>query len=116
MATAFPIATYPLGGRTRFVDDHTIKRDVLDDGTMRVRVVGASTYRTISCSFEFISETVSAALEAYLITNRATEFDIPLEFGSPLTTYRGYFWSNATTSVTNGQLHTVTIQFRGAVV
>ena len=115
MATAFPLSTYPLSDKSTFVDDHSVIRDLLDDGTMRVRVVGDSTYRTIRCVFEHLSSTTLNTFQAYLITNRVTEFTLTIAFSSPSMTYTGYFWSEPQVTVSNGSLYTVTVDFRGSV-
>lgn len=116
MATTFDLTTYPLSDRSRFVDDHTVARDLLDDGTMRIRVLGASTFRIIRCVFEHLTEADAATFEAYLITNRATLFDMVFPFDSPVTTYQGYIWSTPQNTVTNGTFHVVSFDFRGVVV
>lgn len=109
----FDLTTYPLSDRTRMVDDLTLARDLMDDGTMGVRVLGSDTFRTIRCQFEPMSEATSAAFSSYLITNRATELDMVFTFGSPLETYRGYIWSQPTFSVVSGFWHIWQFDFRG---
>lgn len=116
MATTFPLSTYPLSDKTRMSDDHTVARDLLDDGTMRVRVLGGSTYRLIRCVFENLTESQASTLEDYLITNRVTEFDMVLDSESPITTYQGYLWGDPQITVAHGVLHSVRVDFRGEVV
>ena len=113
MATAFDLTTYPLGDRTRFVSDKTVMRDILDDGNMRLRVLGGDTFRLIRCVFQPMTEANSAAFENYLITNRATEFTMTFAFGSPEDVYTGYIFSDPQVTVSNGFLHTWTFDFRG---
>ena len=116
MATVFPLTTYPLSDRTRTDEDPGVARDRLDDGEMRVRVLGSSTYRQIRCVFGYMTETESTTFEAYLITNRATEFTMVIDSQSPVTTYQGYIWSNPAVTVTEGGLYTWSFNFRGKVV
>jgi hypothetical protein len=116
MAIAFPLSTYPLSDRTQINDEHTVARDVLDDGTMRIRVLGDSTFRTVRCVFNYLTESESSTFEQYLITNRATEFTMVLDSQSPTTTYQGYIWSNPSVSVRDGNLYTWQFDFRGKVV
>jgi len=113
MATAFDLTTYPLDDQTRFQSDKTVMRDILDDGNMRIRVLGDDTFRTISCVFQLMSESSSAAFENYLITNRATEFTMTFGFGSPQDVYTGYIWSAPQVTVTEGVWHTWAFDFRG---
>jgi hypothetical protein len=116
MATAFPLTTYPLSDRTQFNAEHVVARDVLDDGEMRLRVLGASTYCTIRCVFSPMTKATSDTFEAYLITNRATEFTMVLTDASPtVATHQGYIWSDPTVSVSNG-LYTWSFDFRGKIV
>lgn len=116
MATSFPLSTYPLSDRTQVNEDHVISRDLLDDGEMRVRVLGGSTFRTIRCVFQYLTEAQSSTFEAYLIANRATEFTMVIDSQSPVTTYQGYIWSDPALSVSEGILYTWSFDFRGKVV
>ena len=116
MATTFPLSTYPLSDKTRMDDDHVVARDRLDDGSMRIRVLGSDTFRIIRCVFEHLTEAQASTFEAYLITNRATEFDMVIDSQSPITTYQGYIWSDPRISVTSGFLYTFQFDFRGKVV
>ena len=116
MATAFPLTTYPLSDRTQFNAEHIVARDVLDDGEMRIRVLGASTFVIIRCVFSPMSKATSDVFEAYLITNRSTEFTMVLSDASPtVATHQGYIWSDPTVSVSNG-LYTWSFDFRAKVV
>ena len=115
MATTFPVSTYPLSDRSRFEDDHTIARDMMSDGTMKVRVLGSQTFRTINCVFEHLSTTTFDTFMAYLRTNRATEFDLSIAFASPQETITGYIWSDPRVTVTEGDLYTVSFDLRGYV-
>ena len=56
MATPFPQSTYTISDRTQFNDDHVVSRDLLDDGSMRLRVLGDSSYQIIRCVFEHMTE------------------------------------------------------------
>ena len=109
----FDTTTYPLSDRTRFIDDLTVARDIMDDGEIGIRVLGDSTFRVIVCEFQPMTEAVSAAFSSYLITNRATELDMVFTFGSPLETYRGYIISSPQLVVSNGKLHLWRFDFRG---
>jgi len=112
MATAFDLTTYPLADRTQFVSDHTAVRDVLDDGNMRIRVLGDDTFRLIRCVFMPMSKSESAAFENYLITNRATDFTMTFAWSSPEDVYTGYIWGDPRLTV-NGPLHFWSFDFRG---
>lgn len=112
----FDLTTYPLSNRTRMQADHVVQRDLMDDGTMGVRVLGGSTFRLIACEFQPMTEATSAAFASYLITNRATELDMVFTFGSPLETYRGYIWSDPTFTPASGKLHVWRFNFRGKLV
>lgn len=116
MPTTFPLSTYPLSDKTRMDDSQTVARDVLDDGTMRVRVLGSDNFRTIRCVFEHLSASQASTFEAYLNANRATEFDMVIDSESPITTYQGYIWSDPSVSVSHGRLYTFRFDFRGKVV
>jgi hypothetical protein len=109
----FDLTTYPLSDRTRMDDILTVARDVMDDGTLGVRVLGDDTWRVIGCEFEPMSESTSAAFSSYLITNRATELDMVFTFGSPLETYRGYIWSAPRFTIKEGIYHIWRFDFRG---
>lgn len=113
MATAFDLTTYPLSDRTQFFSDHTVVRDILDDGNMRMRVLGGDSFRLIRCVFQPMSEAASTAFEAYLITNRATEFTMTFTFGSPQDVYTGYIWGEPALTITDGTLHYWSFDFRG---
>lgn len=116
MATAFDLTTYPLSDRTSFINDKTVMRDILDDGNMRIRVLGGDTFRTINCIFKHMSEATSAAFEAYLITNRATEFTMTMPWSSsPIDIYTGYIFSDPSVTVVDGIWHVWSFQFRGKV-
>ncbi len=111
MATAFPVSTYTLSDRTQFSAEHIVARDVLDDGEMRMRVLGGTTFSTIRCVFNPMSQATSDTFGAYLSTNRATEFTMLI--GS--TTHIGYIWSDPALSVSNG-LYTWSFDFRAKVL
>ena len=115
MATEFPLSTYPLRDSSRMQDDLVTSRDRLDDGNMRIRVLGTDTFHTIRCVFAPMGESTKVTFEAYLRTNKATEFDIVTDSSSPTVTYRGYMWSDPSYSQSNG-LYTVSFDFRGKVV
>ena len=113
MATAFDLTTYPLSDQTTFLNEKNVVRDVLDDGNMRLRVLGGDSFRSITCVFQLMSEATSAAFENYLITNRATEFTMTFAFGSPQDVYTGYIWSEPNVTVIDGVWHQWTLTFRG---
>ena len=115
MATTFPLSTYPLRDTTRMQDDLVTARDVLDDGNMRIRVLGTDAFQVIRCVFNPISESAKVTFEAYLRSNTATEFDIVTDTSSPTVTYRGYIWSDPVYAKSSG-LYTVSFDFRGIVV
>jgi len=113
MATTFPLSTYELdGNETTFLDGLNVERDIMDDGTPRVRVMGADVFRTINCVFPGLSETSVATFEAYIATNRATEFDMVINGN----TYRGYIWSAVRTGVSDGILHKRSFDFYGKAI
>ena len=109
----FDLTSYPLSDRTRMIDDLTVARDLMDDGTLGIRALGGDTFRIIACEFQPMSEATSAAFSSYLITNRATELDMVFTFGSPLETYRGYIFSAPQLIITDGLLHVWRLDFRG---
>jgi len=109
----FDLTTYPLATETFMADDLNVARDIMDDGTLGIRVLGSSAYRTISCVFEHMDAATSAAFAAYLVTNRATELDMLFGFRSPQDTYRGYIWGNPSFTVVEGVWHVWTMEFRG---
>lgn len=113
MPTTFPLSTYPLDSTTGLEDEHTVERDLMDDGEMAVRVLGASTYRIFTCVFTPMSVQTAKTFADYLRTNRATEFDIITAYTSPVTTYRGYIWSNIEEDNTEGNLSVFSFAFRG---
>lgn len=115
MATTFPLSTYALSDRSRFIDDHTVARDMMSDGSMKVRVLGSSNYRTINCVFEYLDTTTFQTFMSYLRTNRVTEFDLTISFASPAETLTGYIWSDPRVTPAYGRLYTVDFDFRGVV-
>ena len=80
MATTFPLTTYPLRDSSVMADDPVMARDILDDGEMRIRQLGASSFATIRCVFNPISTDTKITFQAYLRANRATEFDMTIFF------------------------------------
>jgi hypothetical protein len=94
MATEFPFDTYPLEDSTRIADDLNISREVMDDGTPAVRILGASVYRKINFAFIPMTQTDAQSLIDYIVTNRATEFEFS-GAGLGSSTYTGYIWSDA---------------------
>ena len=109
----FDLTTYPLSDRTRMVDDLVVARDIMDDGTLGIRVLGGDTFRVIACEFEPMTEATSAAFSSYLITNRATELDMVFTLVSPLETYRGYILTPPQLNVRDGVWHIWRLDFRG---
>lgn len=114
MATAFPLSTYPLSDRTQLNDDEPIIRDLLDDGSFRIRYLGFSSHQIARCTFRPMSKQLADTFMRYLRSNRATEFDLTLDFVSPTITITGYIWSEPRKSSSDG-LDTVTFDFRGTV-
>ena len=112
----FDTTTYPLSDRTQFSDELNVARDIMDDGTMGIRVLGDDTFRTLRCEFEPMSEQVSNDFAAYLVTNRATELDMVLAFGSPQERYRGYIFAPPQMNVIGGRWHVWRLTFRGRKV
>ena len=112
MATAFPFSSYTLLDSSAASDDHVVSREVMDDGTPVVRVLGSSTFRTVSCEFIPMSISNAQALMYYLHANKATEFDM-LSDGLGTSTYRGYIWSSPSISYSQGVLATVSFDFYG---
>lgn len=110
-AIEFPLTTYPLSDKTNFRDDHTIARDLLDDGEMRIRVIGTDTYDTLRLVFAPLDDVAAAALQAYLRTNRVTEFYITYQSA----TYTGYLWSEVRARPFDAILSTISVAFRGKV-
>lgn len=110
MATTFDLTTYALEDRTRFSDEPTAAHDVMDDGSLRVRVLRDTEYREFKCIFTPRAGADVDTLVQYLRANVATEFDLVHEG----TTYRGYFMGKADTSHTDGDFGRVTMKFRGA--
>lgn len=112
MATTFPFSSYALLDSSGASDNHVVSREVMDDGTPVVRVLGADTFRTVSCEFVPMSISDAQALMDYLHTNKATEFDM-LSDGLGTSTYRGYIWSEPRIRFTQGVLATVSFDFYG---
>lgn len=108
MATTFDVTSYPLDAATRFSHQPRVARDVLDDGSPRVRVLGDD-YAEIDLVFEPMDSSTAQAFEGYIYTNIATEFDITHRGA----TYRGYLWSDLQTDESLGRLTVFTIRFRG---
>jgi hypothetical protein len=121
MATTFPLSNYRLRQSSVMSDDPVMARDILDDGEMRIRQLGASNFSTIRCVFNPISTDTKITFQDYLRTNRATEFDMTIDTPSPSSPtivakiYRGYIWSSPTYQKQDG-LYTVSFEFRGKVV
>lgn len=113
MATTFPVSTYPLSDRTRILPQQNIARDMLDDGTPRVRQFSATNHCTVNCVFEYVTGDTVDALLAYLNTNKTTEFDLVIPFSSPVVTVTGYLWSDPDVTVTEGKLYTVSVDIYG---
>jgi hypothetical protein len=114
MATAFPIATYPLTIDTAWADAPGVTRDKADDGTPFVRQIGLG-YRTFGLAFIPMIEDTADALMDYLQTNVATEFDISGD-GLGGATVRGYFWSDPQIRLLSGGVYQVTVEFYGQKV
>lgn len=110
-AIEFPLATYPLSDNTNFQDDHTVARDLLDDGEMRIRVMGTDTYETIRLVFAPLDAATAAVLQTYLRTNKTTEFFITYQS----VTYTGFLWSEVRARPFDAILATVSVAFRGKV-
>lgn len=113
MATTFPVSTYPLSDRTRILPQQNIARDMLDDGTPRVRQLSATNHCMVNCVFEYVSGATADALLTYLNTNKTTEFALVIPFSSPVVTVTGYLWSDPDVSVSNGKLYTIQVNLYG---
>lgn len=112
MPTTFPLSTYPLDDRTRFKDDHIVKRDKMDDGSLYVRVVGSGTDRLIRCVFSPMYSDDAETFAEYLRTNRTTDFDLIYKS----VTYRGYIWSDIDIDPFDGDCSMVSFDFCGEAV
>ncbi|WP_027949872.1 hypothetical protein [Haliea salexigens] len=112
MATAFPFSSYALLDTSGAMDDHIVSREVMDDGTPVIRVLGTSTFRTLTCEFVPMSISDAQALMDYLHTNKATEFDMSGD-GLGTSIYRGYIWSEPRIQFSQGVLATVSFNFYG---
>lgn len=108
MATAFDFTSYPLDGDTGFTDEPQVLRDIMDDGTPHVRVVGGSSYRRASLVFQPTNPTETDTLLDYLNTNRATEFTFSGS-GWGAKTYTGFLWSEPEADPIDGYLYRVTV-------
>lgn len=113
MATTFPTSTYQLSDRTRIRKQQNVARDMLDDGTPRVRQFSATNHCMVNCVWEYLDGATADALLTYLNTNKVTEFDLVIPFSSPVVTVTGYLWSDADVTVSNGKLYTVTVDLYG---
>jgi hypothetical protein len=113
MATAFPFSSYTLRDSTTLTDNHVISREVMDDGTPIVRVLGSSTYRMIKCEFIPMSIADAEAMTDYLNTNRATEFEMADSGVFGAATYTGYIWSDIEVRYESGVLARVSFDFYG---
>ena len=116
MATTFPISTYPLEQATRMEDDDPVVLDVLDDGEMRLRVLGASSFHLVRCAFTPMSPQTKDTFAAYVRANRATEFDLSTDSTSPAIIYRGYIVPSSVRYNPSSGYYSVTMDFRGKVV
>lgn len=113
MATTFPFVSYALRDSTGITDSLTVTREVLDDGTPVIRTLGASTYRTLSCVFVPMTLSDAQALVDYVVTNRATEFDMVDTDALGSSTYRGYIWSDVRVAHEDGVIASVSFDFYG---
>lgn len=111
MATVFPLTTYPLSDNTNFMDDHTVARDLLDDGEMRIRQIGTDTFELLRLVFAPLDAATTAVFQTYLRTNKTTEFEITYQS----VTYTGYLWSEVRVRPLDAILTTVSVAFRGKV-
>lgn len=100
--SVFDFATYPLSSDTSFTHRHHVTRDLMDDGTPHVRVMGDSGYQETMLRFQPMSIAESSALISYLSANVATEFDFG-DFGT------GYIWGDPTVEVVSGPLRAVSV-------
>lgn len=106
--TAFDFTSYPLDSKTGFQDALNVTRDIMDDGTMHVRVLGGSGYRSGSLVFKPMSESEVDSLLGYLHDNRATEFTFS-GTGWGAQTYTGYIASEPSIRTIDGPLSQVTV-------
>jgi len=113
MATTFPFSSYTLEDSTGVTDSLNVSRELMDDGTPVIRTLGSATFRTMSCQFLPMSISDAQALADYLVTNRATEFDMLDADALGSSTYRGYVWSDIRVQHTSGVLARVSFDFYG---
>ena len=112
MPTAFDVTTYPLSADTKAPRGATIARDILDDGSPRIRVLGGE-FATVELFFNPMDSVKAQSFEAYISANYATEFDITIRG----TTYRGYIWSDLSDDASKGSNAVMyQLDFRGKVV
>jgi len=116
MATTFPVSTYPLEEATRMEDDDPVMLDVLDDGEMRMRVLGNSSFHRVRLAFTPMTPQQKDTFATYIRTNRATEFDLTTDSTSPAILYRGYIVPSSTRYNPDNGYYRVTMDFRGKVV
>lgn len=108
----FPIETYELlqnAGAAELFSG--VQRDVMDDGTPKLRSTQTTGYFEIPIGFRPYDKATASALIAYLLLFATQEFTLPyLEY-----TVEGYFWSDPESEIQNGQWW-VTTSFYGKIV
>ena len=102
MATAWPVATYPLADKTAFRFQGNTSLDYMTDGTVRLREVTSTVPASISVRLAPLGDTESEAFENYVWANIATEFEFTLSGA----TYTGYIDSRTLRhSMRHGVVH-----------
>lgn len=113
MATTFPVSTYPLiqDAGAADHDAQIVIRDIMDDGSPRVRVMGSDTWVERPMAFIPMSADDAALLVDYLTANAGTLFSVTYMSG----TWEGYLWSDPKTNMKSGKWF-VTTSFYGKKV
>jgi len=106
--TVFDFNTYPITDDFTVSHSGVVTREIMDDGTPRVRVLGGSGYRTTRLTFQPMLAATSDALLAFIAANRATSIDFG-DYGT------GYFWSDPTETAAGGLLRSVAIDIYAQV-
>jgi len=70
MSVAFP-SGYNLERSSAFTHANNVRVDMMDDGEIRQREMGADSFVTIGCEFKYLSLSEKNTLKSFLITNRA---------------------------------------------
>lgn len=108
MATTFPVNTYPLLSRADADIGLGVVRDLMQDGSPRLRQVNLAGYTTITLEFAPLREADAKSLIAYIRTHATDEMEVAV--GSVV--YVGYFWGDIEQRVL-GSMHWLSIEFYG---